>query len=314
MFFIDPDYKSRFKQTLLEYKALNLNDSDSTEPNKCLNNQFSLLKNASKSFDNNINYVQYNKDLVKSNNYVPSSITTSNISTISNSNTNILNENSNIINNQQIDTSSLIKLKITDDKNLTKEEEDSNKLIITQPFLSTSSSSSSSSSSSPSSSSSLPVCSNSNELMSSSSSLSASSTVVATDLNNQTINININNNNNKSEQTESVSNFESFSQSTDQTNNNQNQLISNMTHTPVLTFQIEIDDSIKKKIDEKLKECSSTDSDSDSEQNMYTPKSVDLPSAQRLAKRLYFLDGFKPNDVFRHLSKKYLYYIYILFF
>jgi hypothetical protein len=81
--------------------------------------------------------------------------------------------------------------------------------------------------------------------------------------------------------------------------------INNPTHsTPVLTFQIEIDDSIKKKIDEKLRECSSGDSDSDSELNIYTPKAVDLPSAQRLAKRLYYLEGFKANDVFRHLSKK----------
>ena len=69
------------------------------------------------------------------------------------------------------------------------------------------------------------------------------------------------------------------------------------------TFQVEIDESIKRRIDEKLRECSS-DSDSDSDQQIYTPKAVDLPSAQRLAKRLYYLDGFKLNDVVRHLSKK----------
>lgn len=69
-------------------------------------------------------------------------------------------------------------------------------------------------------------------------------------------------------------------------------------------FQVEIDESIKRRIDEKLRECSSGDSDSDSEHNIYTPKAVDLPSAQRLAKRLYYLDGFKLNDVVRHLSKK----------
>jgi trimeric autotransporter adhesin len=75
--------------------------------------------------------------------------------------------------------------------------------------------------------------------------------------------------------------------------------------TPVLSFQIEIDDSIKKRIDEKLKECADTDdSDSESDHNAYTPKAVDLPSAQRLAKRLYYLDGFKANDIVRHLSKK----------
>lgn len=72
--------------------------------------------------------------------------------------------------------------------------------------------------------------------------------------------------------------------------------------TPVLTFSSDIDDNIKKKIDEKLKECS--DSDSESDFNVYQPKAVDLPSAQRLAKRLYYLDGFKANDVVRHLSKK----------
>ncbi|CAM4785343.1 unnamed protein product [Rotaria magnacalcarata] len=33
-------------------------------------------------------------------------------------------------------------------------------------------------------------------------------------------------------------------------------------------------------------------------------KSVDLPSAQRLAKRLHASDGFKSTDVFRHLSKR----------
>lgn len=36
----------------------------------------------------------------------------------------------------------------------------------------------------------------------------------------------------------------------------------------------------------------------------YSPKAVDVPSAIRLAKRLYSLDGFKKSDVSRHLSKK----------
>nr|CAD7444365.1 unnamed protein product [Timema bartmani] len=36
----------------------------------------------------------------------------------------------------------------------------------------------------------------------------------------------------------------------------------------------------------------------------YSPKAVDIPSAIRLAKRLYMLDGFKKSDVSRHLSKK----------
>ncbi|KAI4497784.1 hypothetical protein M0802_007110 [Mischocyttarus mexicanus] len=35
----------------------------------------------------------------------------------------------------------------------------------------------------------------------------------------------------------------------------------------------------------------------------YSPKAVDLPSAVRLAKRLFSLDGFKKSDVSRHLSK-----------
>ena len=33
-------------------------------------------------------------------------------------------------------------------------------------------------------------------------------------------------------------------------------------------------------------------------------KNLDVPSAQRLAKRLYMLDGFKRSDVSRHLSKR----------
>lgn len=36
----------------------------------------------------------------------------------------------------------------------------------------------------------------------------------------------------------------------------------------------------------------------------YSPKAVDIPSAVRLAKRLYGLEGFKKSDVSRHLSKK----------
>lgn len=70
---------------------------------------------------------------------------------------------------------------------------------------------------------------------------------------------------------------------------------------PQLIFNIDIDDSIKKKIDEKLKNCTC---ESDNESNIYTPKAVDLPSAQRLAKRLFSLDGFKASDVVRHLAKK----------
>lgn len=43
----------------------------------------------------------------------------------------------------------------------------------------------------------------------------------------------------------------------------------------------------------------------------YSPKAVDLPSAVRLAKRLYSLDGFKKSDVSRHLSKKYVQHRFI---
>ncbi|XP_048479248.1 PH and SEC7 domain-containing protein [Plutella xylostella] len=56
--------------------------------------------------------------------------------------------------------------------------------------------------------------------------------------------------------------------------------------------------------------CSNSDqgsdegSDGDSLHSFhYSPKAVDIPSAERLAKRLYHLDGFKKSDVSRHLSK-----------
>lgn len=39
----------------------------------------------------------------------------------------------------------------------------------------------------------------------------------------------------------------------------------------------------------------------------YSPKAVDIPSAVRLAKRLFLLEGFKKSDVSRHLSKKYVF-------
>lgn len=43
----------------------------------------------------------------------------------------------------------------------------------------------------------------------------------------------------------------------------------------------------------------------------YSPKAVDIPSAVRLSKRLYSLDGFKKSDVSRHLSKKLVDFLYI---
>ncbi|GAB6028193.1 hypothetical protein CHUAL_002395 [Chamberlinius hualienensis] len=46
------------------------------------------------------------------------------------------------------------------------------------------------------------------------------------------------------------------------------------------------------------------DSDIDSLHSFhYSPKAVDMPSASRLAKRLYNLEGFKKSDVSRHLCK-----------
>lgn len=49
------------------------------------------------------------------------------------------------------------------------------------------------------------------------------------------------------------------------------------------------------------------DLDSDSLHSFhYSPKAVDMPSAVRLAKRLFYLEGFKKSDVSRHLSKKYV--------
>jgi len=55
------------------------------------------------------------------------------------------------------------------------------------------------------------------------------------------------------------------------------------------------------------------DFDSDSLHSFhYSPKAVDMPSAVRLAKRLFYLEGFKKSDVSRHLSKKYK-NIYIFF-
>ncbi|XP_045766060.1 PH and SEC7 domain-containing protein isoform X5 [Maniola jurtina] len=56
--------------------------------------------------------------------------------------------------------------------------------------------------------------------------------------------------------------------------------------------------------------CSGSDAGSDEGSDVdslhsfhYSPKAVDIPSAERLAKRLYHLDGFKKSDVSRHLSK-----------
>ncbi|CAG2168940.1 unnamed protein product [Oppiella nova] len=47
----------------------------------------------------------------------------------------------------------------------------------------------------------------------------------------------------------------------------------------------------------------SDEESSDTESHYSPPKGVDTPSAVRLAKRLYHLEGFKKSDVSRHLSK-----------
>ena len=51
-------------------------------------------------------------------------------------------------------------------------------------------------------------------------------------------------------------------------------------------------------------EDGSDDSGSSLHSFHFSQKSVDVPSAVRLAKRLYQLDGFRKSDVSRHLSKK----------
>lgn len=53
--------------------------------------------------------------------------------------------------------------------------------------------------------------------------------------------------------------------------------------------------------------CNSPEDESDVESLNsfhYSPKAIDMPSASRLAKRLYNLEGFKKSDVSRHLCKK----------
>lgn len=71
---------------------------------------------------------------------------------------------------------------------------------------------------------------------------------------------------------------------------------------------IEVEDS---EFPPQRSESPPTDDESDIESLHsfhYSPKAVDLPSAIRLAKRLYSLDGFKKTDVSRHLSKKYSFF------
>lgn len=70
------------------------------------------------------------------------------------------------------------------------------------------------------------------------------------------------------------------------------------------TTKIDLDEKIRAVIDARLKEIDD-EFDSDGPVRAETVnKSVDLPSARRLAKRLYMLDGFRSTDVIRHLCKR----------
>jgi len=77
-----------------------------------------------------------------------------------------------------------------------------------------------------------------------------------------------------------------------------------LSNSPQSPISSELDQKTKDAIDARLKEI-------DDELDLNGPltwetvnKSVDLPSARRLAKRLYTLDGFKSTDVVRHLCKR----------
>ncbi|UJR33578.1 hypothetical protein I4U23_021015 [Adineta vaga] len=77
--------------------------------------------------------------------------------------------------------------------------------------------------------------------------------------------------------------------------------VSSQSSSPIFC---ELDQKTKDAIDARLK-----DIDDEFELNLPVTwetvnKSVDLPSARRLAKRLYALDGFKSSDVVRHLCKR----------
>ncbi|CAF3634000.1 unnamed protein product [Rotaria sordida] len=80
------------------------------------------------------------------------------------------------------------------------------------------------------------------------------------------------------------------------------QSITRMTTQSPISY--ELDQKTKDAIDARLR-----DIDDEFELNLPVTsetvnKSVDLPSARRLAKRLYTLDGFKSTDVVRHLCKR----------
>lgn len=268
-------------------------------PNK--SNSF-LIRNTSKSYDNHINScAQFtNSSLVNQS-------IASNLSSAANSHSNILDTDysaSNSNANNQFSSST----ELLSDQNQTLDVDSSKQVLNIQnqkqgdqesqaQFISISSVVTESSTNS--------ISSTPSPFNSSSDSSTYSNTTNIQSSSNQTNNepIDLTSNQTQQQRDDNLALIESAQQMND-ISSTQTGSISQTNHIPVLTFQVEIDDTIKKRIDEKLKECSSGDSDSDSECNAYFPKAVDLPSAQRLAKRLYYLDGFKANDVVRHLSKK----------
>lgn len=89
--------------------------------------------------------------------------------------------------------------------------------------------------------------------------------------------------------------------------NSDNTYIFNVTYMNILNKQKQYQDSDNEDCSGKASSPPPSEDDSDVESLHsfhYSPKAVDLPSAIRLAKRLYSLDGFKKSDVSRHLSKK----------
>ena len=98
------------------------------------------------------------------------------------------------------------------------------------------------------------------------------------------------NNNNVNNKNTSITNFSPTTSSYNNDNvNSKYSSISSKTRQQNLTFK-KFRDTFKRRIDDKFK---------NTEQNNF-----DLPSAQRLAKRIYDLDGFRPSDIMKHLAKK----------
>ncbi|GFY58120.1 PH and SEC7 domain-containing protein 3 [Trichonephila inaurata madagascariensis] len=78
----------------------------------------------------------------------------------------------------------------------------------------------------------------------------------------------------------------------------------NKIYVKVLPDQTLSDENTISSINNKLQCNANNESDVESLSSFhYSPKAVDMPSASRLAKRLYNLEGFKKSDVSRHLCK-----------